>query len=120
MVLAGLFCRVSLCLVRSHPHHRGLRTSSPTTPGTQIFAIVYILAGFGVLVALGAHSPMGHQHAPLTTAPRRCDASPHTTRGWRTGMPGTTRTDGVENLSSCTSAPSHGAAMTSRSGTLWP
>ena len=51
MVLAGLFCRVSLCLVRSHPHHRGLRTSSPTTPGTQIFAIVYILAGFGVLVA---------------------------------------------------------------------
>ena len=25
---------------------------SPTTPGTQIFTIVYILTGFGVLVAL--------------------------------------------------------------------
>ncbi len=39
------FCVVTLTTV-------GFGDLSPTTPGTQIFTIVYILTGFGVLVAL--------------------------------------------------------------------
>ena len=39
------FCIVTLTTV-------GYGDLSPSTPGTQIFTIVYILTGFGVLVAL--------------------------------------------------------------------
>ena len=39
------FCIVTLTTV-------GYGDFSPTTPGTQIFTIVYILTGFGILVAL--------------------------------------------------------------------
>ena len=39
------FCIVTLTTV-------GYGDFSPTTPGTQIFTIIYILTGFGVLVAL--------------------------------------------------------------------
>jgi voltage-gated potassium channel len=39
------FCVVTLTTV-------GYGDFSPTTPGTQIFTIIYILTGFGVLVAL--------------------------------------------------------------------
>jgi voltage-gated potassium channel len=39
------FCIVALTTV-------GFGDFSPTTPGTQIFTIIYILTGFGVLVAL--------------------------------------------------------------------
>jgi voltage-gated potassium channel len=45
IIEALYFCVVTLTTV-------GYGDLSPTTPGTQIFTIVYILTGFGVLVAL--------------------------------------------------------------------
>jgi len=45
IIEALYFCIVTLTTV-------GFGDFSPTTPGTQIFTIVYILTGFGVLVAL--------------------------------------------------------------------
>ena len=45
VIEALYFCVVTLTTV-------GFGDFSPTHPGTQIFAIVYILTGFGVLVAL--------------------------------------------------------------------
>jgi voltage-gated potassium channel Kch len=44
LVQALYLCVVTLATV-------GFGDLSPTTPGTQIFTIVYILTGFGVLVA---------------------------------------------------------------------
>jgi voltage-gated potassium channel Kch len=45
IIEAFYFCIVTLTTV-------GFGDLSPTTPGTQIFTVVYILTGFGVLVAL--------------------------------------------------------------------
>jgi voltage-gated potassium channel len=45
IIEALYFCIVTLTTV-------GFGDFSPTTPGTQIFTIIYILTGFGVLVAL--------------------------------------------------------------------
>ena len=45
IIEALYFCVVTLATV-------GFGDFTPTTPGTQIFTIVYILTGFGVLVAL--------------------------------------------------------------------
>jgi voltage-gated potassium channel len=47
------FCVITLATV-------GYGDLSPTTPGTQIFTIFYVLAGFGVLAAL--LTSMAHQY----------------------------------------------------------
>ena len=66
------FCIITLATV-------GYGDLSPTTPGTQIFTILYVLAGFGVLAALltsMAQQYMSHK-AEAHPAPDR----PHRRRG---------------------------------------
>jgi hypothetical protein len=61
------FCVVTLTTV-------GYGDLSPTTAGTQIFTIVYILTGFGVLVALltsVAQQYLKHKTEPRPTRTRR-------------------------------------------------
>ena len=52
LALRGLDLHRVALLLRRDADDRRLRRLSPTTAGTQIFTIVYILTGFGVLVAL--------------------------------------------------------------------
>ncbi len=61
IIEALYFCIVTLTTV-------GYGDLSPTTPGTQIFTIVYILTGFGVLVAL--LTSVAQQYLKHKTEPR--------------------------------------------------
>ena len=58
------FCVVTLTTV-------GYGDLSPTKPGTQIFTIVYILTGFGVLVALLTSVAQQYMSAKAGKGPRR-------------------------------------------------
>jgi voltage-gated potassium channel len=61
IIEALYFCIVTLTTV-------GYGDLSPTTPGTQIFTIIYILTGFGVLVAL--LTSVAQQYLKHKTEPR--------------------------------------------------
>lgn len=52
LVFRGLDGRRGPLLLRCHPHDHRHGDLAPTSSGTQIFTIVYILIGLGVFVAL--------------------------------------------------------------------
>ncbi len=79
------FCIVTLTTV-------GYGDFSPTTAGTQIFTIVYILTGFGVLVAL--LTSVAQEYIKIQNEDRGTRTRPHLRKSRRAHQP--TEEDGAQ------------------------
>ncbi len=79
------FCIVTLTTV-------GYGDFSPTTPGTQIFTIIYILTGFGVLVAL--LTSVAQEYIKIKREDSGPRTRPHLRKSRRAGQP--TEEDGAQ------------------------